>query len=283
MNLKYGSVGQDVITLQTALNKLGTSPQLSADGIFGQQTLLAVQNFQRQHGLAVDGIVGPNTQAAITALLGGTTPIPTGFTYAVDMYHGDTFSDINAFAASNFALVRHKITEGNGHVDTSYASRRKAVQGVGKLFGAYIYIHPNQSASSQVDLFMKTNGDVADNEYQPAIDWEEEDGMSNAQMNDCVEQMVELIKTKTGRTADIYSSYGQLAGYGARPALTRCGLWVADLRSGPGPRIPSPWSTYSMWQYSFTANVAGIGNPCDANKFPGTLQDLIAAREASKK
>jgi peptidoglycan hydrolase-like protein with peptidoglycan-binding domain len=35
----------------------------------GPMTLRAIENFQRNHGLDVDGIVGPITKAALTAAL----------------------------------------------------------------------------------------------------------------------------------------------------------------------------------------------------------------------
>lgn len=52
--LKLGSKGSDVKILQTKLN-------LIADGIFGKITEEAVKDFQKLHGLTVDGIVGANT------------------------------------------------------------------------------------------------------------------------------------------------------------------------------------------------------------------------------
>lgn len=56
--IKKGSRGNDVIALQKKLN-------LIADGIFGSITDEAVRDFQRSHNLAVDGIVGPKTWAAL--------------------------------------------------------------------------------------------------------------------------------------------------------------------------------------------------------------------------
>lgn len=58
MLLKKGYRGKDVQTLQRAL-------QLLDDGIFGQLTEEAVKEFQKSHGLKVDGIVGDKTWAAI--------------------------------------------------------------------------------------------------------------------------------------------------------------------------------------------------------------------------
>lgn len=58
MLLKKGNRGKDVQTLQRALHLLD-------DGIFGQLTEDAVKEFQKSHGLNVDGIVGDKTWAAI--------------------------------------------------------------------------------------------------------------------------------------------------------------------------------------------------------------------------
>lgn len=59
--LKYGMNNQVVKLLQ---EKLG----IAADGIFGNQTLIAVQQFQKAHGLQADGIVGQNTWRKLLSL-----------------------------------------------------------------------------------------------------------------------------------------------------------------------------------------------------------------------
>ena len=58
MLLKEGSKGQEVVELQQALG-------IDADGHFGAQTRAAVEKYQRENGLMVDGIVGPQTLATI--------------------------------------------------------------------------------------------------------------------------------------------------------------------------------------------------------------------------
>lgn len=59
ITLKNGSKGNEVKTLQTALNKSGYG--LTVDGIFGAQTEKSVRDFQKKHELSVDGVVGPKT------------------------------------------------------------------------------------------------------------------------------------------------------------------------------------------------------------------------------
>lgn len=57
--LSYGSQGSSVTELQKLLNNHGYG--LAEDGIFGDKTKSAVQDFQKNKGLDVDGIVGVNT------------------------------------------------------------------------------------------------------------------------------------------------------------------------------------------------------------------------------
>jgi murein L,D-transpeptidase YcbB/YkuD len=57
--LNPGSRGQLVRDLQTALGNL------RVDGIYGQETVSRVRSFQQSKGLLVDGVVGPETRAAL--------------------------------------------------------------------------------------------------------------------------------------------------------------------------------------------------------------------------
>ncbi len=62
--IRQGSTGSTVREIQTRLKAWGYYTG-SVDGIFGPLTETAVRFFQRKHGLAVDGIVGSQTAAAI--------------------------------------------------------------------------------------------------------------------------------------------------------------------------------------------------------------------------
>ena len=67
-----GSTGANVKQIQAALAFAGYL-QTAPDGLYGSLTKQAVQRFQSDKGLAIDGIVGPNTWAA---LMGGS-PVPS--------------------------------------------------------------------------------------------------------------------------------------------------------------------------------------------------------------
>lgn len=61
--IKYGEVGKRVELLQEFLKWYGVD--LAADGIFGDDTLKAVKDFQKAAGLTADGIVGAKTIEAM--------------------------------------------------------------------------------------------------------------------------------------------------------------------------------------------------------------------------
>jgi len=70
--IRYGDRGSDVRQVQRVVG-------VSADGVFGPNTLSAVKRWQRSHGLTADGIVGPKTGSAMgISSSGGSTGGSTG-------------------------------------------------------------------------------------------------------------------------------------------------------------------------------------------------------------
>ena len=70
--MRQGNTGNDVKTLQTLINKAHTLfnavPTVSVDGNFGPATTQSIRTFQLYSGLNVDGLVGPQTWAALAAI-----------------------------------------------------------------------------------------------------------------------------------------------------------------------------------------------------------------------
>lgn len=63
--LKQGDKGSNVEQVQQKLIQLGYSLNGGADGDFGPSTLDVVKKFQKNHSLAVDGVVGPATLSTL--------------------------------------------------------------------------------------------------------------------------------------------------------------------------------------------------------------------------
>lgn len=75
--VSWGSTGQDVKDVQWTLLKWGYYSG-AVDGIYGSQTYNAIRDFQRKNGLGVDGVVGPETAAALGLNFGPTVTTGAG-------------------------------------------------------------------------------------------------------------------------------------------------------------------------------------------------------------
>ena len=82
MTVRYGMEGYGVTLLQFALTRAGLDIGIP-DGIYGRRTMRVLQRFQRDHGLATDGIAGKLTWAALFPYITGYTLHRIG--------RGDTF------------------------------------------------------------------------------------------------------------------------------------------------------------------------------------------------
>ncbi|MBQ3405076.1 MAG: peptidoglycan-binding protein, partial [Oscillospiraceae bacterium] len=93
-----GSRGPDTELLQLGLNRAGFYP-FQPDGIFGSNTQKAVTDFQKSVGLAVDGIAGVRTWAALYPWLAGYilhTVRRGDSLYKIAMAHGTTLRAVQA-------------------------------------------------------------------------------------------------------------------------------------------------------------------------------------------
>ena len=83
--IRQGSKGADVAELQTALRALGYGlGPCGIDGDYGRATKAAVEQFQLEHGLGVDGICGPKTWAAVEkAVAAKDEPKPAVYTVTI--------------------------------------------------------------------------------------------------------------------------------------------------------------------------------------------------------
>lgn len=55
----------DIVWVQESLRTLGVNPNITIDGIDGEETQQAIRSFQKANDLVIDGIVGPATRATI--------------------------------------------------------------------------------------------------------------------------------------------------------------------------------------------------------------------------
>lgn len=88
--IRKGSKGKEVIEAQTMLYKLGYDlGSYGIDGDFGSATQKAVKEFQSDHKLAVDGVIGPLTWDALEKAYKAINEAPKEQLYTVRILHLD--------------------------------------------------------------------------------------------------------------------------------------------------------------------------------------------------
>ena len=107
--LRRGDSGASVEQLQSALNDRGAD--LPVTGFFGSMTEDAVQDVQSSAGIAVDGVVGPDTRAALE---GGSGSVDSG--------SEATISTTSAPAGGAAVSTASTSTSGNAIVDSARAA-----------------------------------------------------------------------------------------------------------------------------------------------------------------
>jgi putative chitinase len=123
--LRIGISGPDVAALQAALARHGFDPG-GADGNFGPGTERAVKAFQGQAGLAPDGVVGPETAAAL-----GLTEIPSVSSMLPDVTVGIVSRMCPGAPIANIATHLPRVL--NALVPSQLADRQMVLMALGTI------------------------------------------------------------------------------------------------------------------------------------------------------
>ena len=167
---------------------------------------------------------------------------------------------------ADFVIV--KTTQGDWYVspnaDAQYQSAKKA----GRLLGIYHYIDGRGGAAGEVDFFIRNCKNYV-HEALIAVDWEAE---GNGQWGNeaYLEEVVRLIKQKTGVTPLIYSMQSRYAQVKAVADRQNAGLWIAQYGSMDATGYQAhPWNEGSyacaIRQYSSNGRLPGYGGALDLN------------------
>lgn len=193
-----------------------------------------------------------------------------GSNVVIDISHYNQVTSFPEIQQSGIVGVIHKATEGTNWSDPTYASRKPQALSAGLLWGAY-HFGVNEDGAAQARYFLSiVNPGPPD---LLALDFEENPSsqMTIAQ----AEQFVTEIYNSTGRYPGFYSDAlaGNLLGASRDSILANCWLWRAEY-AVPAPSVPPTWSTWTMWQYTESGSVPGIGGACDRDTFNGGAAGL---------
>ncbi len=167
-----------------------------------------------------------------------------------------------------------KATEGTGYQDGTFAANFTGMKAQGMLRGAYHFLRASLSGTAQADYFLSfVGGPSGLGELPPMLDWEVTDGVSASQNATEASAFIAEIQAKTGRPTLLYTDPGFWSSIGSPAQFASSPFWVADW-GAPCPAIPSPWSSWVIWQYSDTGSVPGISGNVDLDEFDGSLARL---------
>lgn len=122
--IKAGQKGDEVKTLQQNLEKLGFS--LAADGIFGPNTKVSVEELQAMFGYNIDGAVGDATHKLITSQIGYGFRIDQEDSVKRALEAQGKKTEKGALDGAELTRILKKGTEG---VEVRYLQRRLAALG----------------------------------------------------------------------------------------------------------------------------------------------------------
>ena len=177
---KYGSRGQEVITIQTKLKRWGYYKG-SVDGIYGSKTVEAVKYFQKKNGLTADGIAGEKTLKAMGIYNNSSSNSSGGSSSSSDVNllsrlvyaeaRGETYSGqvavaavvLNRVKSSSFPNTVAGVIYQSGAFDgvsdgqinltpdsTAKKAAQDALNGWDPSYGAIYYFNPNTATNKWI-------------------------------------------------------------------------------------------------------------------------------------
>jgi len=204
----------------------------------------------------------------------------------IDVSHFQGAVDWAAVAGAGMAFAYAKASDGGTGTDPRFAANWAAMKAAGVLRGAYHFFRPATSAEAQADHYVQLVGALAPGDLPPMLDVEETATKTSpeqwaaiavADRVPLVQTWLDRVEAALGLRPILYTRAGFVEKYFPDPGeLTDDLLWVAHYTSQPAPNLPPGWTDWTLWQFSETGTVAGVGGAVDLDRFNGTLDDLRA-------
>ncbi|MCX7772084.1 MAG: spore cortex-lytic enzyme [Clostridia bacterium] len=171
----YGSSGREVLQIQKRLQAWGYYKG-PVDGKYGYQTYQAVRYFQSKNGLAVDGVAGKSTLAALGLPTGtSTAPANRDVDLLARLVYGESRGEPYEGQVAVAAVVLNRVSDSrfpksvasviyqpgafdavdDGQInltpnDTAYRAARDALNGWDPSYGCIYYYNPATATSKWI-------------------------------------------------------------------------------------------------------------------------------------
>lgn len=200
----------------------------------------------------------------------------------VSRYQGPV--DWEAIASAGIRFAAARATIGNYYTDPTFGANWRGIKSAGIFRTAYHVLRPDNSAQSQMDLFLLAlEGEPSDMPLALDVEivksGEDDDPFPPAQINSRVLQCAQILEKETDRKPIFYTAVwvvNHMLLDGKPPDfLGDYDLWVANYEVEE-PILPAGWSKWRIWQYTQKGEPIGMpeASALDYNYFNGTEEDL---------
>jgi lysozyme len=212
----------------------------------------------------------------------------------VDVFDGQGAIDWAAVADSGVHFAMIKATQGTDDTQETFAANWSGARDAGVRRGAYHFFDPTDDGAAQARRFLAAVGPLAPGDLPPMLDIECPDGDSDclgtgasgsAPAAAIAQRMWDWIDDVEAATATrpivyTFATYFESNGIDTS-GLDAYPLFLAQPARVPPASaacvtVPDPWSKATMWQYSWSGRVPGIGPTVDLDRFLGSPDDLQA-------
>lgn len=201
----------------------------------------------------------------------------------IDIYHGNNDKTpggvIDFVKIKNFGVdaVWIKATQGIGYKDPCYKKNLDGALKAGLMAGGYHFWNKNEDPEAQFKNFKSVMDTQGRGNLIGMFDWESFSALKIATQEPAAQKFMELFKaTYPEKLPPVYTGAWCFDTIGAPSSyFTQFPLWMSDYRTTvQGPRMVKTWQNWTIWQYSESGRLPGIGGGVDMNKFIGSMDDF---------
>lgn len=190
----------------------------------------------------------------------------------IDCSHWQGSPDFERVKTAGVKAVIVKATQGLNMLDARFERNVEQARASGLMVGAYHFGTSAGDGADQARYFMSQTDRLGVSLL--VLDFEKYDAaqMSTAEARAFIAEA----KSAKGKAPGLYSSSSFLKEHfpGPDAEISECWLWVARYGATSPGILPAPWDVWTMWQYTQSGHVDGIGGPVDRNQFNGDLDGL---------
>ena len=210
----------------------------------------------------------------------------------VDVFDGQGAIDWPAVADGGIDFAMIKATQGTDETQATFAANWSGARSAGVRRGAYHFFDPTDDGAAQAQRFLAAVGPLGPGDLPPMLDIECPDGDSNclgtgasgsapaAAIAQRMWDWLHAVEAATATKPVVYTFASYFTSNGIDTGgLDAYPLFLAQPLRTPTASaacftVPAPWSRATMWQYSWSGHVSGIGPEVDLDRFLGSLADL---------